>query len=195
MTKDFKIKLPLCISYFIVVFIVPNVGIPVKYDFIFRYLFLVPLILSLVFFILFHRMLYQALLEIKWIKLFLLTSICIASSLVIDTIVSNQNSLSLSTLSSNELKKVIIAATTYGAFLEEMIFRFSLINLASNKKKIVFLFISSFLFSIAHGGNFSIFVLGILLGVIYIKNSNIWYPILVHIFYNTFVILIHVFFN
>ncbi|EHE8476415.1 CPBP family intramembrane metalloprotease, partial [Enterococcus faecalis] len=36
---------------------------------------------------------------------------------------------------------------------------------------------------------------GILLGVIYIKNSNIWYPILVHIFYNTFAILIHVFFN
>ncbi|MDD9144543.1 CPBP family intramembrane glutamic endopeptidase [Enterococcus hirae] len=76
-----------------------------------------------------------------------------------------------------------------------MIFRFSLISLHSDRKtKASLLIISSFLFSIVHGGNFNLFFCGVLFGFVYIKTSNMWYSILTHVFYNGVGIFLFLFF-
>ncbi|MGL9880017.1 hypothetical protein IGK81_001205 [Enterococcus sp. DIV0703] len=109
----------------------PNIGIPIKYDFIFDWISWFPLILSFMFLVLFHQLLYQSLVEIQWLKLIFIAVFCIVSIIVINTALPDTNSLPLNSLANSELKKYIISATTYGVFLEEMIFRFSLISLHS----------------------------------------------------------------
>ncbi len=122
-------KFILCLSYFIIYFMIPNIGIPIKYDFIFDWISWFPLILSFMFLVLFHQLLYQSLVEIQWLKLIFIAVFCIVSIIVINTALPDTNSLPLNSLANSELKKYIISATTYGVFLEEMIFRFSLISL------------------------------------------------------------------
>lgn len=189
-------KFILCLSYFIIYFMIPNIGIPIKYDFIFDWISWFPLILSFMFLVLFHQLLYQSLVEIQWLKLIFIAVFCIVSIIVINTALPDTNSLPLNSLANSELKKYIISATTYGVFLEEMIFRFSLISLHSDRKtKASLLIISSFLFSIVHGRNFNLFFCGVLFGFVYIKTSNVWYAILTHVFYNGVGIFLFLFFT
>ncbi|MFS1134184.1 lysostaphin resistance A-like protein [Enterococcus hirae] len=83
-------------------------------------------------------------------------------------------------------------AATYGAFLEEVIFRFCMIDPQANKKQqYISILISSFLFSIVHGGGLSIFFIGIILSFVYIQTKNIWYSVVTHGIYNAIGILIY----
>lgn len=189
-------KFILCLSYFIIYFMIPNIGVPIKYDFIFDWISWFPLILGFIFLVLFRQFLSQLLIEVQWLKLILIAVFCIVSIIVINTAFPDTNSLSLNSLANSELKKYIISATTYGVFLEEMIFRFSLISLHSDRKiKASLLIISSFLFSIVHGGNFNLFICGVLFGFVYIKTSNMWYSIFTHVFYNGVGIFLFLFFT
>ncbi|WP_188725158.1 CPBP family intramembrane glutamic endopeptidase [Lentibacillus populi] len=81
---------------------------------------------------------------------------------------------------------------------EEFIYRFIFIN--NNwqvKVKLAAVIISSLIFTFSHGvsvdGNIAILVqflmLGIGLGIIYIRTNNIFYCICTHFFYNSFVLL------
>lgn len=79
---------------------------------------------------------------------------------------------------------------------EELVFRYLMIN---PKKKIRSSIISSFLFAIAHMPYLNIdlilfiqmFLLGLSLAYIYLKNDNISYSILGHVFYNAFISFIY----
>lgn len=96
----------LCLSYFIIYFMIPNIGIPIKYDFIFDWISWFPLILSFMFLVLFHQLLYQSLVEIQWLKLIFIAVFCIVSIIVINTALPDTNSLPLNSLANSELKKI-----------------------------------------------------------------------------------------
>jgi uncharacterized protein len=81
------------------------------------------------------------------------------------------------------------------AVSEELVFRgYILNNLLSSVGKWPALFISAFLFALAHSANpdfsllaaLNIFLAGILLGVNYIYTRNLWYAILLHFSWNFF---------
>jgi len=94
---------------------------------------------------------------------------------------------------------MIISAVLLGPVVEELVFRKSIFGLFNNDK--VALVVSSLLFgsvhllteeSVIHAliNGLSYIVLGLVFGLIYIKNNkNIWPPIIVHVISNTIAIL------
>ncbi|MTW88140.1 CPBP family intramembrane metalloprotease [Virgibacillus dakarensis] len=92
----------------------------------------------------------------------------------------------------------IINSLVIGPIYEEFIYRFIFIN--NNwqvKVKLAAVILSSLIFTFSHGvsvdGNIAMLVqflmLGIGLGIIYIRTNNIFYCICTHFFYNSFVLL------
>ena len=79
---------------------------------------------------------------------------------------------------------LIISSVIVGPFVEEIIYRHLLVNkLIKFNNRILTILIASFIFAISHNGLTNIiytFFLGIILNVIYLKNKNILYPLLVH---------------
>lgn len=92
-----------------------------------------------------------------------------------------------------------INSLVIGPIYEEFIYRFIFINNNWQVKiKLAVVIISSLIFMFSHiyafGGNVlalvQFFILGISLGIIYIKTNNIIYSIFTHILYNSFVLLL-----
>lgn len=79
---------------------------------------------------------------------------------------------------------LIISSVIVGPLIEELIFRYLLVNnLSKFNNKIFTILIAGFIFAIMHNGVFNIiyaFLLGIILNTIYLKNKNLFYPLIVH---------------
>jgi len=83
---------------------------------------------------------------------------------------------------------LIISSVIVGPFVEEVIFRYILVSkLEKFNNRVFTILIASFIFAIMHSGFSTIiytFILGIILNTVYIKNKNLLYPLIVHIFAN-----------
>ena len=79
---------------------------------------------------------------------------------------------------------LILSSVIVGPFIEEIIFRYLLVkNLEKFNNKFFTILIASFVFGIMHTGIFNIiyaFLLGVILNIIYLKNKNLLYPLLIH---------------
>lgn len=79
---------------------------------------------------------------------------------------------------------LILSSVLVGPLIEEILFRNILVNkLEKFNNKIVTILLASFIFAIMHNGIVNIiytFILGIILNIIYLKNKNLLYPLLVH---------------
>jgi membrane protease YdiL (CAAX protease family) len=96
-----------------------------------------------------------------------------------------------------DFKELLISIAIFSivAIVEETLFRgYILKNLMSSFNKYVALFITSILFSLAHGFNpnidvfslFNLFIAGMLLGLSYIYTKNLWFAIAMHFSWNLF---------
>ncbi|WML34396.1 type II CAAX endopeptidase family protein [Clostridium sp. OS1-26] len=102
----------------------------------------------------------------------------------------------VNSLSSPEISQSLIIGLIINMFVgfsEELFFRGYLLTiLADRKNKLMALIVSSLIFSLMHMGNpnikplalINIFLLGLLLGFLYLKSSNIWMPVGFHIAWN-----------
>ncbi len=79
---------------------------------------------------------------------------------------------------------LIFSSALIGPIAEENIFRHLLVkNIEKFNNKILTIIIASLIFAVMHDGIINIiytFILGIILNIIYIKNKNLLYPIIVH---------------
>ena len=85
-----------------------------------------------------------------------------------------------------EVNKIIliISSVIVGPFIEEILFRYILLgNLKKFNSKIISIILGSLIFSLMHNGIINIvytFLLGLILGVIYLKKGKITDSIIVH---------------
>ena len=79
---------------------------------------------------------------------------------------------------------LILSSVIVGPIIEEIIFRYILINkLNSFNNRFISIVISSIIFALAHNGIINIiytFILGMILGIIYIKDKNLLNSIVLH---------------
>lgn len=79
---------------------------------------------------------------------------------------------------------LILSSVIVGPLVEEIIFRYMLVSkLQKFNNKIVTILLASFIFAIMHNGIINIiytFILGIILNIVYLKNKNLLYPMIVH---------------
>ncbi|MCR1913381.1 CPBP family intramembrane metalloprotease [Enterococcus hirae] len=183
------IKWIISITYLIFTFIIPSLGVPSNIYFLFRYSNICFLVVIIA---LFCSTFIHEFKKINLKQLFK-SSIFAFSILFLINILNTPFSKGINPNEVNgSLFLFFFSAITYGTFLEEGIFRFCMIDPQANKKQqYISILISSFLFSIVHGGALSIFFIGIILSFVYIKTKNIWYSIVAHGFYNTIGILIY----
>jgi membrane protease YdiL (CAAX protease family) len=91
----------------------------------------------------------------------------------------------------------LLGALIVAPVLEEIVFRNILLNsLLNNYRKKISIIISSLVFGLIHGSPFQIIfttVIGLFLGIIYAKEKNIAYAIIVHFFANLFVVVSQVY--
>ncbi|WP_298248358.1 type II CAAX endopeptidase family protein [uncultured Christiangramia sp.] len=96
-----------------------------------------------------------------------------------------------------DFKQILISITIFVlvSLTEEILFRgYVLRNLMYSFNKYIALLISAVLFSLMHGfnpnidiiGSTNIFLAGILLGITYIHTKNLWFPIALHFSWNFF---------
>ncbi|EPN3666095.1 type II CAAX endopeptidase family protein [Enterococcus hirae] len=185
------VKWLFCSTYLLLTFIIPSLGVPSNIYFLFEHSSIFFFILSVV---LFYSTLIQ---ELKKISITKLLRVVISSFLIL-FIINFINTPISKSLSPSDLKNPLsfffFSAITYGVILEEIVFRFCMINLQTNKKsQYIIMLISAFLFALVHGFGLVIFLSGILLGFVYIKTQNIWYSIITHSLYNCFAILVYLF--
>lgn len=183
------IKWIISIAYLVLTFAIPSLGVPSNIYFLFEHSDIFFLVLII---ILFHSTFIREFKEVNLKKLFKYSFFSFSVLFLINILNTsfsegiNPNEVNVSLL------LFFLNAATYGAFLEEGIFRFCMIDPQANKKQqYISILISSFLFSIVHGGGLSIFFIGIILSFVYIQTKNIWYSIVAHGFYNTIGILIY----
>lgn len=184
-----QLKIGIIFVYILFTFFIPALGIPPQINFLLEYG-------NFSFFILFF-FLFRKKLKLHWkeidLKQFILIMVI---SLVVICIVSTTTSL-LPAMEKNviTIEKVgivpLIGAITITPFVEEIIFRYCFLPLNKNYwvTGILVLF-SSILFSLLHGTSLSIFIMGLLLGILYIWRKNLWYPLLVHYINNIIAILL-----
>ena len=84
----------------------------------------------------------------------------------------------------------ILTVVILAPIAEELVFRFAMIKINS-KYKYIWLIISSLIFGLLHIWGDYIYLLdyalfGFIIGFVYLKTENIWYPIAIH-FLNTFI--------
>lgn len=127
---------------------------------------------------------------------FLIASLLVKSTIVSDT---TTNAITSGTLMGMFILPVIIAP-----FVEELVFRAGIKYALVDKggwKPIYYIIISSVLFGALHWqpGRFGLFTVGVtgLMGILYsrnyVKNDNILIPIMSHMFYNGFTVLVAIF--
>lgn len=125
-----------------------------------------------------------------------ITTIPIITLVIIGIVVISSNllpSLDRNVLHIEKARLIsLIGAVTINPFVEEIIFRYSFLPLHNNFWSTgILLLISSVLFSLFHGMSFSIFIMGLLLGILYLRKKNLWYPLIVHYINNIIVILLY----
>lgn len=186
----FMLKMGIFIGYFLLTFFFPSLGIPTELDFLLE---LTPILICLFSLLFLRKELIAQWKKINGKELLVVTSIFIILSITSSSLLSFSNtSIELS------VTKIpwwfILQAISYGPFVEEIVYRYCLIPLNKNiGLTVLWMFFSALLFAVDHGGNFTMFILGILFGCLYYWKRNMWYALIPHLANNLLALMIYLF--